>query len=182
MLGRHTSVGGYGGVSAAYTNMLDRHGSVIGLEGALLLAHRLSIGLAGYGFTRAPAGPDGPNGNRRELGVGYGGLVVRYAFLTKFPVYPSVGILIGGGATVLHDDDEDVFDDHDDDEHDDDDEQVDGFFVAQPEVALHANLTRWMRLGVTVGYRITSRVHRFGLSESDLNGVTAGGNVQFGWL
>jgi hypothetical protein len=178
LLGGRSQVGGYGGFSTAYTHMLDHDGALLGVEGALLLAHRLSFGLAGYGFSRAPSGPDAPDGSERRLGVGYGGFVVRYAFLTNLPVYPSLGMLIGGGAVVLTDEDFEDGDGDDDDEH----EQTDGFFVFQPELSFHANLTRWMRVGLTAGYRVTSGVHRFGLQESDTNGVTLGGNLQFGWF
>jgi hypothetical protein len=179
--GRRPAVGGYAGFSVAYTKMLDRDGALLGFEGALLVAHRLSLGLAGYGFSRSPEGPADWDGTAREFGTGYGGFVGRYAFLTHSPVYLSVGILLGGGAAVLHESVD--FDDSEDwDEDDHEDGQADGFFVVQPELSLHVNLTRWMRLGLTGGYRATSGVSRFGLSERDLNGVVLGGNVQFGWI
>jgi len=180
-LGSRGHVGGYAGLSSSYTHMLDRHGALLGVEAALLLSHRLSLGLAGHGFLRTPEGPADAYGER-EFGVGYGGFVARYAFLTTLPVYASVGVLIGGGAVVLHPESDDWDDDDWDDERDDGREEVDGFFVVQPELSLHANLTRWMRLGVNAGYRITSGVQRFGLSESDLNGPVVGGHIQFGWL
>lgn len=175
------TVGGYGGFSAAYTNMLNRDGALLGFEGAILIAHRLSLGFAGYGFSRNPDGPPALDGSSRDFGTGYGGFVARYAFFTGLPVYPSVGLLVGGGAVVLH---RDEWDDRDyesdpDDQHGTD---GDGFFVAQPELSLHANVTRWMRLGLTGGYRFTRGVGRFGLSEGDLNGVVLGGNIQFGWI
>jgi hypothetical protein len=179
--GRRPAVGAYAGFSVAYTNMLNRDGALLGFEGALLIAHRLSLGLAGYGFSRSPAGPADWDGTAREFGTGYGGFVGRYAFFTHSPVYLSVGILLGGGAAVLHENWEaDESDDWDEEDHES--SQGDGFFVVQPELSLHVNLTRWMRLGLTGGYRATSGVSRFGLSEGDLNGVVLGGNVQFGWI
>jgi hypothetical protein len=176
LLGRRTAVGGYGGLTAAYTRMLDRDGALVGFEGALLLAHRLSLGVAAFGFSRDPAGPPALDGSKREFGAGYGGFVIRYSPWINLPVYPAFGVLLGGGAAVLHREDFGHDSEHDDDA------QADGFFVAQPEVTLHANLTRWMRLGVNAGYRVTSGVSRFGLKESDLNGVVLGGHIQFGWI
>ena len=41
---------------------------------------------------------------------------------------------------------------------------------------------RWMRLGLQGGYRITSGVGRLGYTESDINGFTLGGTLQFGRL
>jgi hypothetical protein len=181
--GRRSAIGGYGGFSLAYTRMLDRDGALLGFEGALLVAHRLSLGVAGHGFSRSPQGPADWDGTAREFGAGYGGFVARYAFFTRSPVYLSVGILLGGGAAVIHeswDVEDGSSDDWDEDDHES--TQGDGFFVVQPELSAHVNLTRWMRLGLTAGYRATSGVSRFGLSEGDLNGVVLGGNVQFGWI
>ena len=120
-----------------------------------------------------------PDGSPREFGAGYAGFVTRYAFLTGLPIYPSLGVVVGGGAVVLSRDD-DRHERYDDD--DDDHETAAGFFVAQPELALHANLARWLRLSVTAGYRFASDVKRFHLTKSDLDGVVLGGNLQFGWF
>ena len=60
--------------------------------------------------------------------------------------------------------------------------RLDPFLFAQPEIALNANATRWLRLGATLGYRTTSGVGRFGLDESDMNGIVAGGTIAFGWF
>ena len=60
--------------------------------------------------------------------------------------------------------------------------RFDPFLFVQPEIALNANATRWLRFGATAGYRFTGGVGRFGLSESDLNGIVLGGNIQLGWF
>jgi hypothetical protein len=70
--------------------------------------------------------------------------------------------------------------DHDDREWDAG--RFDAFLFVQPEIALNTNVTRWLRLGATVGYRFTGGVNRFDLGESDFNGVVAGGNIQIGWF
>jgi hypothetical protein len=174
------SIGGYGGVSVAYTHMLNRGGALFGLEGALLIGHRLTLGLAGYGFSRSPEGPADADGTPRQYGAGYGGFVGRYALFNNGPLYLSVGVLLGGGAVLLHrdwDQDGSV-----DDSEPDDVDQADGFFVAQPELALHVHLTRWMRVGLNCGYRFTNGIQRWGLTDSDVNGLVAGGSLQFGWL
>ena len=117
---------------------------------------------------------------------GYGGLAVRYSVFGNLPVYGTFGMVLGGGAVNLHRDY--GWDDEEGWDHgwDDDDEwergHFDPFLVVQPEVTLNASLTRWMRIGATVGYRFTGGVGRFGLGASDLNGIVAGGNVQLGWF
>jgi hypothetical protein len=183
---RKVKVGGYFGLGGAYTRFLGEDSGLMSLEAALLLDHRLSLGAVGYGFTRTPAGPDAPDGAARELAAGYGGAALRYSFLGRSPVYATLGLVLGAGAVNLHRDygwdDEDDWDDgwnHDDRW---DAGKFDMFLVAQPELAVNTNLTRWLRIGATVGYRFTGGIGRFGLTESDLNGLVAGGNIQFGWF
>jgi hypothetical protein len=184
---RPAKIGGYAGIGGAYTRFLGRDSGLVSLEGALLLDHRLSLGLAGYGFTRTPRGPDSARGEARELGAGYGGLALRYSVFGNLPVYGTFGVVLGAGAVNLHRDygwdDEEDWDsgwNHDDEAWERG--AFDPFLVVQPEVALQANLTRWLRLGTTFGYRFTGGVGRFGLESSDLNGIVAGGHIQLGWL
>jgi len=167
--GEKLDVGGYGGIDVAYTRMFGRDGALMGAQGALLLDHRLSLGVAGYGWTNPQQGPADGLGNEQRFETGYGGVTVRYALYTpSLPVYVSVGTLIGAGAIALVSDDD----------HEDEDEDV--FAVVQPDVTVHANVTTWMRLGLTAGYRFTSGVASSGYDEGDVNGWVVGGQVQFG--
>jgi len=174
------AVGGYGGVDVMYTRMFGRDGAVVGAQGGLLINHRLALGVAGYGFTNPVAGPDNLIGDAQYFETGYGGFTLRYSLMSEeLPVYVTVGGLVGGGAIDLtagdHDSDDDFDNLHDS-------SGTDTFAVFQPDVTLNANLTRWMRLGVTAGYRFTAGVNSLGFEESDLNGIVAGGHVQFGWF
>lgn len=183
---RKIKIGAYGGMGGAYTRLADRHSGLVSVEGALLLDHRLSLGAAGYGFTRTPTGPDASDGTPQEFGAGYGGFVARYAVFGRLPVYSSFGLLLGAGAVNLHHDhglDEDEWDDGFESNNGEwDHGRFDPFLVVQPELMLHANVTRWLRFGAVLGYRLTGGVGRFGLEESDLNGIVAGANVQLGWF
>ena len=173
VFGRDFEIGGYGGVDVAYTQMFGQNGAVVGLQGALLLDHHLSLGLAGYGWTNSQDAPPNAFGEPQRFETGYGGVTVRYSLYTPHvPVYLTVGALIGGGAIALQARDED--------DRFDDAEDQDVFAVVQPDVTLHANLTHWMRLGLTAGYRLTTGVDRMGFEEKDINGLVLGGQLQFG--
>ncbi len=186
--GKKVKVGAYVGMGGAYTRMIGQDSGLVSFEAALLLDHRLSLGLAGYGFTRTPRGPASIDGTRQQFGAGYGGLAVRYSvFGGGLPVYGTFGVVLGAGAVNLHRDygwgSESSWDDgFNRDDRNWDTGRFDTFLLVQPEIALNANLTRWLRLGATVGYRFTGGISRFGLSESDLNGIVAGGNIQLGWF
>lgn len=174
LFGKSIDVGGYGGLDVMYSRMFGQDGALVGVSGAILLDHRLSLGVAGYGWTNSQPAPPDQLGNAQRFETGYGGLTVRYAlYLPHAPVYVSLGALVGGGAIAQVEADQDDFDF-------DSDDREDVFAVLQPDVTLHANLTPWMRLGVTAGYRLTSGVDRHGYDESDVNGVVLGGQVQFG--
>jgi hypothetical protein len=185
--GKKIKVGGYAGVGAAYTRLMGKDSGLVSFEGALLLDHRLSLGVAGYAFTRTPRGPAASDGTLQQFAAGYGGLALRYSVFGGLPVYGTFGVVLGAGAVNLHRDygwsEEAAWDrGFHYDSRNQDAGRFDAFLFAQPEIALNANVTRWLRLGASVGYRFTGGVSRFGLSESDLNGIVAGGSIQIGWF
>ncbi len=179
LLGDDVSITGYGGVSTAYTRMFGRNGALIGLEGAMLLNRQLALGVAAYGFTNPAVAPVLDDIDR-ELEVGYGGGVLRYSIPTGLPVYVTVGSLFGGGSIVAAP----VTDEWDEPGLDDEEaierRHVDVFAVVQPELTVHANLTRWMRVGASASYRAAWAVDRFELENDDISGFAFGGNLQFG--
>ncbi|MEO8177790.1 MAG: hypothetical protein ABI895_03055 [Deltaproteobacteria bacterium] len=176
LLGKSLDVGGYGGLDVAYSRMFGRDGVVVGGRGAILINHRLALGIAGYGWSNPLDGPNAANGDAQSFETGYGGFTAHYSFyFDQLPVYFTVGALIGAGAIDLtdqkHSEGFDGFEDK---------AGEDVFAVVQPDVAVHANLTRWMRVGLTAGYRLASGVNRLGFDNSDVNGVMVGGQIQFG--
>lgn len=173
-------IGGYGGLSLQGTSINGDAGLLVGGEGALLLGHRLAIGGAGYGLASEVNGPEYDNGDSSVLGFGYGGVVLRYHIMSKrSPVTASVGTLIGAGGLTLIRKTSTEFDY----EYDyDDDSEANAFFVAEPAAQVNLHLTKWMRLGVTGGYRFVRGPSLGPVSDGDLEGVTAGGHMQFGWF
>ncbi len=180
-------LGAYGSLGVAYTHMLHRDGVATDFAAAVLIDHRISIGLAGYLFSRTPKGPANLDGTPREFSTVYGGLLLRYAVFADFPVYGSLGVLVGGGALVLRDRWDYYRRDRDLELEDEDDyvtrrETAEGYFVAQPDITLHVNATRWLRFGVTGGYRFATAVERFGYDSTAMSGAVVGGNVELGWF
>jgi hypothetical protein len=176
LFGKSLEVGGYASVDVLYSRMFGEDGALVGLQGALLLDHRLSLGIAGYGWTNSQPGPNDAFGGEQRFETGYGGATIRYSFyMDRLPVYFTVGALIGGGAVSLT-----PRDDNGDFNFDDDNANNDVFAVVQPDVTLHANLTPWLRVGATAGYRFTSGVDHYGYDNRDVDGFMVGGQVQFG--
>jgi len=171
--GRSAKVGGYGALAVHYARINGDDGVLTGIEGALLLDHRLAIGFAGYGWGNQQRISSSRFIDQRYLHFGYGGLLVRYHFyIPNSPVYFSAATLVGGGAVGLTNTwNGDLYR-----------ENTDAFFVFEPQLGVHVNFTRWMRMGVDAGYRVTSGISKFGFSESDFNGISLGGNLGFGWF
>lgn len=171
--GKSVKLGGYGGIGVRYARIHGEDGVLTGVEGALLLDHRFAIGVAGYSWANQQRVRAGGTFVNPYLHYGYGGLLVRYhVYVPGSPVYFSAAALIGGGAIGLTNTwDGNIYR-----------ENSDVFFVCEPQVGIHVNFTRWMRAGLDAGYRVHSGIGKFGYTESDFNGVSLGGNIQFGWL
>ena len=171
------TVGGYGGVAVKYTSVADTQALLVGGEGAVLVAHTLALGGAGYGLVTIVRGPRTEDGDLTRLHFGYGGPVIHFNFMQDEPVYLSVGALIGAGGFAL------AREDYPGDiEYEEEDVESNGFFVAEPQVSVHANLTRFLRVGLDASYRYTYGVTLRGLRDSDFRGLAAGAHVEFGWF
>lgn len=56
------------------------------------------------------------------------------------------------------------------------------FFVAEPTLMLHLNVTRWMRIGGGISYRYTNGVNNNELSDDDFRRWSTVFAVDFGWF
>ena len=62
-------------------------------------------------------------------------------------------------------------------------EDIDKVFVLSPEIGVELNLTKWMRLSGTVGYRYLNGVNNGqAFTNDDFRGYTAGVTLRFGWF
>jgi hypothetical protein len=166
-------VGGYGALSVRYARINGNDGVLVGLEGALLLSHRLAVGLAGYGWSNEQRLPPSQSPDRDYLHFGYAGFLVRYhVYIPNSPVYLSAAALIGGGSVGLTSTwDGDLYR-----------ENTDEFFIVEPQIGVHTNFTKWMRMGLDGGYRLISGVGKFGFTNSNFSGLSLGANIGFGWF
>ena len=156
-------IGGFGGVTIGYAPIAGDAGLVIGGEGALMLGHRFSIGGAGFGLVN-DISRDSVSGDRSRIGLGFGGILVRYHLVHDYPVYPTLGALIGFGGLSF------------------DDNGGDAVMIIEPNVAIYMNITHWIRLGVSISYRFLNGVDTPGLANADLRGPTVSGHINLGFL
>lgn len=178
LLGSHYKVGGFGGLGVMYTRFAKSDAVQVCGEGALLLNHVFSIGFGGCGITRTlkttnfdrAANPD------YRTSFGYGGGIIRYHFFTHRFVNLAVSTLVGAGGIASGD-----WNYHTN-EYENDDEHPDFVFVVQPQLAGYVNITRWLRIGATAGYRFVTSTDTPGLKNSDLAAPVIGGQIDAGWF
>ncbi len=139
--GNTSRVGGYYGFSMDSSWFGGKTGMVLGNEAGVLLNHVLVLGGAARALWTAVEGPD-LGETDSALALAYGGFMVRVQMAGKGPIYGSFGALIGGGGATLlpriGDTQKYAWSEQDQD--------GDVFFVFEPSVQGHANLTRWLRV------------------------------------
>ena len=165
--------GGWGGVNFNSSKVGNHTG--YGTGGSIgLIFNSLSVGLYGNGEVF--------DGFRRDdkdyaFTLGHGGLVLGYSFPTKKALHLTSSVKIGAGGVGLAR----QYNDFDWDFEDED--FSDAILVVLPEVGLELNLTHWMRVSATAGYRFVDGFEGITeLSKNDLNAPTFGLNFRFGWF
>jgi len=160
--------GGFGGPMFSWSQVNNQTGYGAGGGGGVVI-DQFFVGLFGMGETF-----DTPVVGENQLVLGYGGLWMGYSFPTHKMIHLYTSLkLAGGGATVTNFEDDWNYDE----------DLHDITFVAIPEAGVELNVTRWMRIGGTVGYRFVQGFDGWGsYGKNDLNALTYGLTFRFGWF
>jgi hypothetical protein len=161
-----------------FTEVDDDFGGLAGVRAGWLTDDRLFIGGAGYWLTNGDPG--------RKMA--YGGLAVEWSLARSRRVGVSFGALVGGGTSTLtvettgfprgrfHEGRHGWFPDPGE-------PQTflvgvgEGYFVAEPRATASLMLTRWLRVGAGVSYRLIAGAGDF---NDRLGGVAGTVSVQLG--
>ena len=124
--------------------------------------------------------------------MGHGGLWTGYIFRSKSLFHLIAGSKFGWGSVNLSD----KYYRHDYDKYDKN-IVTDQVFVIIPEIGGEVNLTKWMKVNVTIGYRIVTGLNKEYLintgstghleevkyfDQADFNSVQGSVNLVFGWF
>jgi hypothetical protein len=167
--------GGFGSLLYGVTSVNGEAAYLTGTRGAWMIkfrdGHALNIGLGSYrtrsGFHARP-GRQTDAGEAWELQTNYGGLELEYLNRSHRLVHYGAQTTIGGGEVRYRDRNRAP------------DRTSDSYFVLQPGVNVHLNVTRWFRMSGGVFYRYAGGVSLEGTSNSDLSGVSAAIGLRFG--
>ena len=162
--------GGFGAPVVKFTEIDSRFGVLVGGRGGWIINGSVVIGGGGYGlanvanFEHLMNGAGDPGG----LEMGYGGLELGYVHRPDELVHVSLGLLIGAGGVAWNPDGPSGT------------RADDSFFVAEPELDVVLNATRFFRAALGVSYRLTRGVELLGLRNADLSGFAAVVSLNFG--
>lgn len=161
LVGQHRRIGGYVGLETRVTRVKATGGSMAGGDIALLLGRRLSIGVAGFGWTSSEiTRPATTGGGAETLRLGYGGLEVGYTLRPTSIVHGTVELLMAGGGAHWSGADDDASD------------RADAFLVLEPAIGIQANVARFLRASLAVTYRHAAGVSLVDLRDRDVRGMS----------
>jgi hypothetical protein len=169
------SNGGYGAFSMGYTQLDGKDALLIGARGSWIIDHSFAIGLGGCGFVNNLDHHNWMDNNLNDqLAGGYGGIYLEPIIGPRFPVHVSFPVLFGVGGISK------VMDSNWDNDFMKNNPNQDAFLILEPAVELEINLTRFMRMAGSIGYRFTSNIEMENINPDILEGTSIGIILKFG--
>lgn len=173
---RRLFIGGYGGPSARLSSVSRKLSTLAGFRGGVLLGERLSLGAAVYRLTyRHNSNITSPDGSEYSLRMGYGGMTFGFTVWRPGRIELAVEGLVGAGSACISDNPrykDDTFRCI----------ETVKMFVGEPAVTMYLNITDWMRVAVTAGYRLVVREGWRPPNNFLMSGGYGGMDLQFGWF
>ncbi|MBS4056953.1 MAG: hypothetical protein KKD74_03330 [Bacteroidetes bacterium] len=168
--------GAYGAMTFSFGSVDGKDAFMTGIKGGWVIDHRLTLGLAGSGFTSDLRFDNKFPGQRVNLVGGYGGLLIEPVVMPFSPVHLTFPVIIGAGGVAYVNYDWWNYDSQVDPSVWD----SDAFFVLEPGVEIEINMVRFMRLAIGASYRYTSSLVMNNTNGNVLRGFSGGFSLKFG--
>jgi hypothetical protein len=139
-----------------------------GGHAALLLKHRVYLGVAGAGLTTNSRIGEGPASD--ALHMGHGGPLIGYVVPLPGLVQFTADVLLGAGAARLGEPVAST------------EEPDDVFLTFETTLGVELKLARIIRIAFGAGYRYVGGLDAAGLRDDDLRDLTATARVRVGWF
>ena len=165
------SHGGFGSISAGYTQIQDIDAAMFGFQGGWMLGHNMGFGIYGNIFAS-----DYNYKIDKYISGGYAGLFIEPIVGPRFPVHLSFPINFGmGGATNFE-----SYSHYENIESEVNYTNSDMFFVVEPGVEIELNMTKFFRIAFGAYYRQTTDLMINGFENDALTGLSGGVTLKFG--
>jgi hypothetical protein len=175
LLNRNTSYGGFGSWMYGATNINGQTAYLTGRKFMFVMnvrpQHTLNIGFSSY---RTQSDFDVVNWDSAlnvaapQLETEYSGFELEYVNRSRRLVHFGGQLLVGSGE-VKYTNSNILLE-----------RRKDSYFVMQPGINMHLNVTTWLRLNAGVYYRYASNVNLQGTSDADLSGFSAVAGFRIG--
>ncbi len=167
------NIGLHSGTLATKNNnlVLKTGGSV-----AVILNHKLALGFTGTGFVGSQNVT--LNNTTYSMAGGYGGLLIEPILMPKKSIHVSFPVTIGAGEVQYFEDDGNYRDWHYHYSYTD----YNDFILIEPGINVEANLTNFMRFGVSGSYVFTNSVSNTVFKNSEIDGLSLTATLKFGWF
>lgn len=178
------SFGGYGGITARYSELGSAPGAVVGFRGCLIAGHTVAVGFGGNGIF-SNINYDSKLGKDALLAGGYGGLYLEPVVLPKLPIHVAFPLMVGvGGISYSISNSNQNWRQSNSMQ----DNVIDSkaFFIVEPGVELEFNIVKYFRLAIGAYYRVTTDVNlRYDdntpiENKGFLRGLSTGVTLKFG--
>lgn len=163
---KHVRVRGAFGAPISEIGLNNNLNTSFGFGGGLVLN---SMFIGAYGLASTDVDDWLEEGDLEVLDIGHGGLWIGGGFKPYKLLHVYGSARLGWGAVNIRLNDNVEYED------------VDKIFAATPEIGMELNITRWLRLAGTVGYRFVSGTRESnGYTDEDFSGAIAGITLRIG--
>ncbi len=171
LVGGKTGAGAFIAPAAKYTMMNDKWGLMFGGRMALVVNHAFNIGAGYYGLADKTLKAETVNAAGEKLAhrLAYGGLEFEYVIDSDYLAHPTIVALLGAGSVGYEGDPAGLSND-----------DGSSFFVLEPGLNFELNVSRNVRAGLGIYYRMVTGVDSKTLSNSKTNGPSVSLSVKFG--
>ncbi|MCX6153653.1 MAG: hypothetical protein NT007_05805 [Candidatus Kapabacteria bacterium] len=187
---------GFGGVHFKYSSV-DKQGSLLpGARGGLLIDNTLGIGLAGYTtfpFQDITYKDLKDSSFTRSRNFSYGGLFLEYIAYPHKLLHFTANLILGAGAfNVNNFNNSNMMNRHNNwgdtiNTYNNSQYPRALYFIAEPEITAELNVSKYVKVGLSVSYRFVSNVyandvfnHNQNLKDMKLGGLSSGLYFNFG--
>ncbi len=175
ILGRNSSVRGFGSLDLKTTEIKDDIALMPGVMGGIIMSNHFVIGLGAYGMATEIDFIGTEPETRQYLYGGYGGLVLGAIIAPREVIHVNIPILIGAGGAYITENSPDDFD-----RNNDEFDESSAFFVIEPGIELEMNVTKFFRLGMGVSYRYVAESELVNITDSELTNYSGHISLKFG--
>lgn len=140
------------------------------------------IFLGGYGTAGAAFDELIWDEDINRIDLAHGGLWLGFNTMQHKMIHPFASVKVGWGAVDI---DVDRLEDFEFDENDwtiRDNDALDNVFVTTPEIGLELNITRFLRVSGSVGYRFVNGVNASNYEKDAFNDVMGNVSLKLGWF